>query len=116
LTTSGYNQFARDRSFADGRPWPTYQTHFHRFGSWRGALLAAGLSANPSSAMAGQRIFDKSHCIDAIRHVRREVGAVPTASEYESMARASSGALPSLATVRTRCGSWSEALRMAGLA
>lgn len=115
LTTSGYNEHAKGRRFPDGRPWPTHQTHFHRFGSWRAALHAAGLSANPSSAIAGQRIFETGHCIDAIRHVSREVGAVPTISEYEAAARASNGALPSAATVRNRCGSWSGAVRMAEL-
>lgn len=115
LTTTRYNEFAKGRSFPDGRRWPTHQTYFLRFGSWREALLTAGLAANPSSAIAGQRIFDVGHCVDAIRHVHREIGAAPTISEYESIARASNGALPSTATVRHRCGSWSEALRMAEL-
>jgi hypothetical protein len=115
LTTSAYDQYANERSFTDGRPWPSHQTPFNRFGSWRGALLAAGLAANPSSPIAGRRIFDQSHCIDAIRHVHRQVGAVPTFSEYESIAKASGGAFPSGATVRNRCGSWAEALRMAEL-
>jgi hypothetical protein len=115
LTASAYNEFAKDKNFPDGRPWPTHQTHFHRFGSWREALLAAGLSANPSSAIAGQRLFDRGHCIDAIRHAYRELDAVPSISEYESIARAFHGALPSAATIRTRCGSWTRALRMAEL-
>lgn len=115
LTTNDYSEFAKGRTFADGRVWPTHQTHFHRFGSWREALLAAGLAANPSSAIAGQRLFDPSHCIDAIRHVQRDLGVVPTISTYEKAARASNGALPSAATVRNRCGSWSAALRMAEL-
>jgi hypothetical protein len=115
LTTTAYDRYAHERNFADGRPWPTHQTPFKRFGSWRRALLAAGLAANPSSAIAGRRIFDQSHCIDAIRHVHRQVGAVPTFSEYESIAKASGGAFPSSATVRNRCGSWAAALRMAEL-
>jgi hypothetical protein len=115
LTTSAYNDFADSRSFPDGRPWPTYQTHFHRFGSWRKALLAAGLAANPSSAIAGQRIFEQSHCIDAIRHACREIGKVPSIGDYEAIARASNSALPSVATVRNRCGSWARAIRLAQL-
>lgn len=115
LTTVDYSDFAKDRTLPDGRPWPTHQTHFHRFGSWRQALHAAGLAANPSSAIAGQRIFDQSHCIDAIRHVHREIGVVPSLTEYETAARASNGALPSGATVRNRCGSWSKALQMSEL-
>lgn len=113
LTAGAYNEFAADRRFADGRPWPSHQTHFHRFGSWRDALVAAGLPANPSSAMSGQRIFERDHCIDAVRHVRRELGHTPSLKDYEEIARRSGGALPSGATVRNRCGSWSEAVRLA---
>ncbi|HWN72683.1 MAG TPA: hypothetical protein VNN15_02620 [Solirubrobacterales bacterium] len=115
LTSDGYNDFARGRTFPDGRPWPTHQTHFHRFGSWRKALLAAGLAANPSSAIAGQRIFDQSHCLDAIRHAHRELGETPSISDYEAISKASNGALPSAATVRNRCGSWSQAVHLAQL-
>jgi Homing endonuclease associated repeat len=115
MTASAYNAFAKGRNFADGRPWPTQQTHFHRFGSWRKALQAAGLEANPPSAIAGQCLFDLNQCIDAILHVHREVGAAPTISEYEAIATNSHGALPSSATVRNRCGSWSKALRLADL-
>jgi hypothetical protein len=113
LTTSRYNDYARGRSFPDGRPWPTHQTHSHRFGSWRDSLLTAGLPANPSSAIAGQRIFDQAHCIDAIRHVHRQLGEVPSINDYERAARASQGGLPSAATVRNRCGSWSQAVDLA---
>ena len=115
LTTSAYDELAKRHHFLDGRPWPTHQTHFLRFGSWREALLTAGLAANPSSPIAGQRLFDQSHCIDAIRHVHRELGSVPTLSDYEGVAKASNGALPSTATIRHRCGSWTDALRMAQL-
>lgn len=113
LTTHAYNQYAEGRAFPDGRPWPSHQTHFHRFGSWRRSLLSAGLAANPSSAISGQRIFDRGQCIDAIRHVGRELAGPPSLKQYETLARKSNGGLPSAATVRNRCGSWSEALRLA---
>lgn len=115
ITTADYTGFARERRFDDGRPWPTHQTHFKRFGSWRHALEAAGLRSNPSSAISGQVLFTQAHCVDALRAAKRELGKLPTAAEYEHLARASGGALPSLATVRNRCGTWSEALSMAGL-
>ncbi len=114
LTTSAYGEFIRGRSLPDGRPWPTHQALQLRFGSWRDALCRAGLLANPSSPIAGQRIFETGHCIDAIRHVARELGHAPSANEYDRAARASSRGLPSLATVRNRCGGWLEALRAAG--
>jgi hypothetical protein len=75
-----------------------------------------GSRPNPSSAIAGHRIFDKGQCIDALRHVQRELGNVPTLNQYEAIARESNGALPSGATIRNRCRSWGEALRLAGIA
>lgn len=116
LSARSYDGFARGRVFADGRRWPTHQTAANRFGSWREALKAAGLRANPSSPIAGQRIFDRGHCIDAVRHVDRELGRTPSVQDYERFSKASGGALPSSATIRARCGSWVGALRLAGLA
>lgn len=114
LTTNAYTEFIRGRSLSDGRPWPSHQCMHLRFGSWRAALHRAGLRANPASAIAGQRLFEAGHCIDAIRHVAREVGHSPTAAEYDLRARASDGGLPSLPTVRHRLGGWLNALRAAG--
>lgn len=113
LTTHAYNEYAEGRTFSDGRSWPSHQTHFQRFGSWRQSLLSAGLAANPSSPISGQRIFHRGQCIDAVRHVGRELGGKPSLKQYETFARKSNGGLPSGATVRNRCGSWSDALRLA---
>lgn len=115
LTTSAYSKFIRGRTLSNGRPWPSNQSLQLRFGSWREALQQAGLRANPTSAIAGQRIFEIGHCVDAVRHVARELGHSPTAAEYERIARASQGGLPSVATVRHRLGGWLDALRAAGL-
>jgi predicted transcriptional regulator len=114
LTTNAYTEFIRGRTLGDGRPWPSHQCMQLRFGSWRGTLQRAGLRANPASAIAGQRLFEAGHCVDAIRHVAREVGHSPTAAEYDVMARASDGGLPSLPTVRNRLGGWLNALDAAG--
>ncbi len=110
LTTAEYTSFARLRKFPDGRRWPSHQTPALRFGSWRAALQRAGLEANPPSAIAGQRLFTREHCVDAILEVERELGHPPTAAEYERTAGSSRGVLPSLATVRHRCGGWQHAL------
>ncbi len=115
LSTVSYNALARDRLTANGRRWPTSVTYFNRFGSWRAALIAAGLDSNPPSPMAGRRRFDQHQCADALRGLHSSLGRVPTAAEYDRYAHDSEGVLPSLATVRTRCGTWNEALRMAGL-
>jgi hypothetical protein len=113
LTTAEYTNFSRTRKFSDGRPWPGHQTPALRFGSWRTALQRAGLEANPPSAIAGQRLFTPGHCVDAILEVERELGHPPTAAAYERAAAGSNGILPSLATVRHRCGSWQQALQLA---
>jgi Homing endonuclease associated repeat len=115
LASEVYDEYASTRRFRDGRPWPTRQTHILRYGSWRKAMHAAGLTANPSSPITGKRLFEVGHCVDAVRHVSRDLGKVPTAAEYEQVASDCGGALPSLATVRNRCGTWSHALQLAGL-
>lgn len=115
LSKDAFEACARGRRLQDGRPWPTAQTHMLRFGSWRRSLEAAGLRANPSSPISGQVLFDEPQCIDAIRHVGRVLGKVPTVAEYEECATRSNGGLPSSATIRNRCGRWYEALGKAGL-
>jgi hypothetical protein len=114
LTAAEYDKYAKGRTTDDGRSWPTHQTAFKRFGSWRAALMSAGLAANPTSAIAGQRLFERGHCIDAVRAVSRDLGKVPTAAEYDVVAQESGGALPSQATVRDRCGKWNNVLALAG--
>lgn len=113
ISVSDYNTYAADRTTPDGRPWPTHQTAQKRFGSWRDALVRAGLAANPSSPIRGQRIFEAVHCIDAIRQLARDIGEVPTAREYEEFAAKSGGSVPSLSIVRLRCGSWHLACKAA---
>lgn len=105
MTSIEYEKAAANRMLPDGRNWPGRQTAMGRFGSWRTALMAAGLPANPSSAIAGKRQYEMAHCIDAILEVERYLGRVPTAREYERYARLNGG-LPSLSTVRHRHGQW----------
>jgi hypothetical protein len=115
LTAYGYTEFSRGRTFDDdGRPWPTHQTMALRFGTWRDAVVAAGLPANERSPIYGKHIFTEEHCIDAILEVERALGKVPTNYEYDLYARQQNGAIPSLATVRHRLGGWLAALRRAG--
>ena len=113
LTTAAYDSYAREQTFADGRPWPTHQTAHLRFGSWRAALERAGLPANASSPIAGRRLFTDGHCIDAILEVERALGHLPTVAEYERYAAEMAGVLPSSATVRNRFGGWRLALEAA---
>jgi Homing endonuclease associated repeat/Sigma-70, region 4 len=113
LTTAAYDAYARGRKLSDGRLWPTHQTAFLRFGSWKSALELAGLPANASSPIAGRRLFSEGHCIDAILEVERSVGHLPTVTEYEGYAAQMAGVLPSSPTIRNRFGSWQLALKAA---
>jgi Homing endonuclease associated repeat len=115
LTGPDYDRFSYGSRAPNGRPWPSKQTSISRFGSWRAALLAAGLQANPSSPLAGMRSFDIDQCIDAVQTVERALGRTPTAAEYDQYARRSESAIPSLSTVCSRCGTWRQALVKAGL-
>lgn len=114
LTCGDYNDYARSRSTRK-KPWPTHQTIFKRFGSWREALSRAGLRSNPASAITGKYLFEDSHCVDALRDAARELETAPTVQQYEEFARSSNGGVPSSATIRNRFGSWIDALRAAGL-
>lgn len=115
LTGTAYNVLARDRHTADGRAWPSKQMYAMRFGSWRDALITAQLDANPSSPVAGKGRFGQTQCIEALREAHLRFGKVPTRAEYERYWHGSRDSLPSSSTVRKVCGSWSEALRLAGL-
>lgn len=112
LTLAFYKAFADGRHTADGRPWPTHQTHSKRFGSWLNALHTAGMQANEQRA--GRDVaFDADRCLQAINAVHQQLGKTPTAQEYARHARDSAGSLPSLSTIRNRHGSWFAALHAA---
>jgi hypothetical protein len=115
LSRKAYEAFARGRHTSDGRPWPTQQTAGKRFGSWRCAVQAAGLDAYPSSGVGLRERFSREQCVDAVRLVAERLERCPSSNEYECCARESAGELPSLSTLRVRFGSWSEAVRLAGL-
>lgn len=115
LSGSAYSSYARERRMSDGRLWPTCQTYVKRFGSWRGALLRAGLPATPRGRSRENRKFSEQDCIQALRVAAKTLGKVPTAAEYSALARSSRGALPSQITLRKRCGTWYQALAKAGL-
>lgn len=114
LSVEQFSRFGKLRKLEDGRPWPTHQTFLLRFGSWRRALLAAGLPANASSAVTGRISYTRADCLEALRTVAGRLGRVPSANQYEVVARESRGELPSLATVRNRLGGWANGLREAG--
>jgi Homing endonuclease associated repeat/Sigma-70, region 4 len=112
LTIAFYKAFAHGRHTADGRSWPTHQTHSKRFGSWRNALHAAGMQANEQRA-GRDVVFAADRCLQAINAVHQQLGKTPTAQQYARHARDSAGSLPSLSTIRNRYDSWLAALHAA---
>jgi AraC-like DNA-binding protein len=108
LSVVRYNEVA-DRSL---KRWPSVETYRIRFGSWTGAVQAAGLPASNPSPWTGERI-SREECLAAVRAVTQALGELPTRAEYDRRARESNGSLPSLATVAHRCGGWRQALRSA---
>jgi hypothetical protein len=48
LTTGAYAKYAKGRRTDDGRPWPSFQTHAKRFGTWSKAVARAKLIARSS--------------------------------------------------------------------
>ena len=112
LTAQGFTDYGRNRLLPDGRPWPTKQTPMNRFESWRNALRAAGLPSNPKAGP--DRQFSDAACIRAVEEVGRKLGRAPSVNEYDGIAQASAGRLPSVATVRKRLGGWTKALEKAG--
>ena len=113
LSGKAYDEFAHSRRTSDGRAWPTKQIAAKHFGSWRGAVQAAGLDTHPSSGVGLRERFSREQCVEAVRVVCERLERPPSRSEYERCARESAGELPSVTTVHTRCGGWSEAVRLA---
>jgi hypothetical protein len=92
---------------------PSLATLIHRFGTWNEARRRAGLPTRPSPRNSYGRTAIEE-CAGAIAAVWSALGQPPTVQRYERARRASD---PCAATVRSRCGSWADALALAsGLA
>lgn len=82
----------------ESRRPPSKQVYAIRFGSWRGALEAAGLPANPTTHVP--KTFDRPAMgIEAIAACWLEIGEPPTVQDYESWGPGPRG-FPSSATLR----------------
>ena len=115
LSISAYQEWAEQQpKNKQGRQLPGPQAAALHFGSWREALLAAGLEANPSSPVNGTGKFGVQQCQQAIQELAAKLKTTPTARQYDQYARLSQGRLPSLATLRSIQGKWLNALEAAG--
>lgn len=106
LTAEAYDKFARSNGIlVDLRPRPGMQVMALRYGSWRAALEAAGLPANPHAGP--NKGFDVADAVSAIVKSWRTTGHAPTVTGYDHWQREHAGH-PSSATVRKLTGSWNE--------
>jgi hypothetical protein len=69
--------------------------------------------ASLASARAVAKTYSDGDIAAALRSMAADLGRVPSAKEYETLARTHGG--PSLATVLNRMGGWTSAVRAAGL-
>lgn len=83
-----------------------------RFGSWNGAVIAAGLTPNPTNS----RTTNRDACLRSIRFVRDLIGHLPSDAEfYACREQLQARGLPaSLKTIARHCGSWIAAKRTVG--
>jgi hypothetical protein len=87
------------------RDLPAPRTYTYRFGSWNAALAAAGLEPHPHTPA-----YTSDQLLEALRALAAELGRPPRTTELRGRPD-----LPSPSTYRLHFGSWSAALRAAGL-
>jgi hypothetical protein len=105
LTNGGYDGWQRGR---DSAASPALL--IRRFGSWRAACEAAGLSANATRSTT--RRWSEEDLVAVVAAYLASPGATGSFADYSSWARSQEDA-PSGATLRQR-GSWAELKRRAG--
>ena len=102
----------RYSEIAAGDGLPSMSTLENRFGSWSGALRAAGFTPARTGRPSYSSRWTEAACLEVARRVAAERGGLPSVREYEALARGRTD-LPSAATLKKRFGSWSAlALRL----
>lgn len=104
LTTGAYDAWQRGRDTA-----ASPALLIRRFGSWRKACEAAGLSANTTRSTS--RRWSEDDVVAIIATYLASPGATGSFADYSAWARTHDGA-PSGATLRQR-GSWADLKRRA---
>ena len=94
------------------RAHPVVRIIAARFGGWRRALAAAGLPPPPVSphSVVAVAKWTLDDCLDALRAGAAEFGGPPSTIWWDHQHRK-----PSRKAIIARFGSWSEALRKAGV-
>jgi hypothetical protein len=104
LTNGDYDAWQRERDDA-GSP----ALLIRRFGSWRGACEAAGLSANATRSTS--RRWSEEDLVAAVATYLAAPGATGSFADYSAWAKVQEG-VPSGATLRQR-GTWADLKRRA---
>ena len=104
LTNGGYDTWQRGREDA-----ASPALLIRRFGSWRAACEAAGLSANTTRSTS--RRWSEEDLVAVVAAYLRTEGSTGSFADYSAWAKTQDGA-PSGATLRQR-GSWAELKRRA---
>ena len=86
---------------------PSSQTYAMRFGSWRNALVSAGLSDN----YRFYKNISDEELLEVLRRLGDELGTAPTRRNLRECEWA-----PCIATYTKHFGSWDRALELAGFA
>ena len=110
LTTKGYREHVMASPvLPDGRSRPGPQAMLLRFDSWRGALAAAGLSANPHAGPPKQ-FEGASAAITSIVECWRDAGTPPSVAFYDQWQRGQPSHPSSALARRLLGGSWNVGL------
>lgn len=109
LSHEAYRRFVEGSpTLSDGRPRPGPQAMHLRFGTWNGALEAAGLPANPKAGPP-KKYDDPVVLLQSVVLCWQDLGHPPTVKEYDHWQRVKSGH-PSPAIALRRLQSWNTAL------
>jgi hypothetical protein len=105
LTNVAYEKFVEKHpTLEDGRRRPGNQAMGLRFGSWTGALTAAGLPANPHAGPA-KRFENEETAISSLVTCWHDLHGPPTVAAYDQWQRGKTEQ-PSSSTARRLLGSW----------
>lgn len=114
-TTVRYRAWAAARPAGAPRVPASARTHIKLFGSWLGALTAAGVAyppRDPDAPRQRRRRFVPADAVDALRRFWQQCGPPATSPRYERWA-ASLGPgerMPSPATITALMGGWRAAI------
>lgn len=99
------------RKYEVGQDVPSSAHVIQRFGTWNEACKRAGIPHGDTNLTYTRR-WTPDVCVAAVARFINEVDGNPSAGKYDEWSRGIED-VPSMATVRNRCGKWNEILKMA---